>query len=106
MHADCRPLLGSKNVALVNRNSIAFCCVAQKLVPLNADLRSLDFVIDRLLMKLFKTNKIDVVTQCQQYINFELSSVSIANRAAKFQALFHVYNSAIINNLYSLELNQ
>jgi len=46
-------------------------------------------------MKLFKTNKIDVVRECQQYVNFELPSVSIANRAAKFQALFHVHNSAI-----------
>jgi len=39
-------------------------------------------------MKLFKTNKIDVVRECQQYFNFELPSVSIANRAAKFQSLF------------------
>jgi len=43
-------------------------------------------------MKLFKTNKIDGVRECQQYFNFQLSSVSTANRAAKFQALFH--NSA------------
>jgi len=61
-----------------------------------ADLRSLDFVIDRLFMKLFKTNKIDVVREFQQYFNFELPSVSIANRAAKFQSLFHVHNSATI----------
>ena len=47
-------------------------------------------------MKLFKTNKIDVVRQRQQYFNFELPSVSTAIRAAKFQALFHVHNSAII----------
>jgi len=47
-------------------------------------------------MKLFKTNKIDDVIEFQQYVNFELPSVSIANRAAKFQVLFHVHNSAII----------
>jgi len=31
--------------------------------PLKADLRSLDFVIDRLLIKLFRTNNMDTVTQ-------------------------------------------
>jgi len=36
-----------------------------------ADLKSLDFVIDRLFIKLFKTNKIDIVRKCQQYFNFE-----------------------------------
>jgi len=30
------------------------------------------------------------------FFNFELPSVSIASRAAKFQALFHVRNSVII----------
>ena len=56
----------------------------------------MDFVIDRLFMKLFKTNKIYVVRECQQYFNFELPSVSITNRAAKnFKALFHIRSSAI-----------
>ena len=41
-------------------------------------------------------NKIDVVRQCRQYFNFELPSVSIANRAAKFHELFHTHNSGII----------
>ena len=41
-------------------------------------------------------NKIDVVRQCQQYFNFELPRVSIANSDAKFQELFHTHNSGII----------
>jgi len=35
--------------------------------PRKADLRSLNFVIDRLFMKLFKTNNMDTVRQCQQF---------------------------------------
>jgi len=35
---------------------------------------SLDFVINRFFMKLFKTNNIDVVKTCQQYFNFEMPS--------------------------------
>ena len=33
----------------------------------NADLRSLDFTFNRLFMKLFKTNSIDVVKACQSF---------------------------------------
>jgi len=47
-------------------------------------------------MKLLKTNKTAVVRQCQQHFNFELLSLTVANRAAKFQALFRIHNSAII----------
>jgi len=32
------------------------------------DLRSLDFVIDHLFMKLFKTNNMDTLRQCQQFL--------------------------------------
>jgi len=33
-----------------------------------ADLRSLNFVIDRLFMKLFRTNNTDTVWQCQYFL--------------------------------------
>ena len=39
------------------------------------DLRSLDFVINRFFMKLFKTNAIYTVKVCQEYFDFELPSV-------------------------------
>jgi len=53
-----------------------------------ADLRSLDldFVIDRLFMKLFRTNNMDTVRQCQQVLNFDLPSVTVVNRAAKIDS--------------------
>jgi len=37
-----------------------------------SDLLSLDFVLSRFFMKLFKTNNIDVVKTCQQYFSFEI----------------------------------
>jgi len=54
--------------------------------PQKADLRSLDFVINRLFMKLFRTNNLNTVRQCQQFLNFDLHSVTALNRAANFES--------------------
>jgi len=40
--------------------------------PQKADLRSLDFVTDRLFMKLFRTNNLDTVRQWQQFLGDRL----------------------------------
>jgi len=40
----------------------------------DSQLNSLDFVINRLLMKMFKTNNIDIVKYCQSCFDFELPS--------------------------------
>jgi len=47
------------------------------------DINSLDFVINRLFMKLLKTSDINIVT-CQQMFGFELPSVLLARRTRKF----------------------
>jgi len=44
-----------------------------------ADYRSFNSVIDRLIMKLFRTNNMDTVRQCQQFSNFDLPSVTVVN---------------------------
>ena len=44
-------------------------------------LQSLDFVIDRFFMKLFRTLNIHVVSDCQEQIGFVLTSVQLARRA-------------------------
>jgi len=41
---------------------------------------SLDFVINRFFMKLFRTNNIDIVKACQEFFGFQLPSVQIAKR--------------------------
>jgi len=45
---------------------------------------SLDFVIDRFFMKLFKTNNIDTVRNCQKEFAFELPSVILARHNEHF----------------------
>ena len=53
--------------------------------PLNiSDFRSLDFVIDRFFVKLFKTNNIDTVRFCQTQFGYQLPSVIIQSRTDSF----------------------
>ena len=51
-----------------------------------AAVNSLDFVIKRFFMKLFKTNNIDIVRNCQKEFAFELPSVILARRSEHFYA--------------------
>jgi len=54
--------------------------------PRKTDLRSLDFVIDLLFIKLFRNNNMDTVRQCQQFLDFDLPSVTVVDRAATFES--------------------
>ena len=61
--------------------------MVQKLVRYSSlDLSSLDFVVNRLFMKFFKTSNIDVVKCCQDYFGFDLPSMSWSKRVKKFDA--------------------
>jgi len=48
------------------------------------DINSLDFVVNRLFMKLLKTSDINIVRTCQHMFGFELPSVLLARRTRKF----------------------
>ena len=53
--------------------------------PLNkSQTQSLDFVINRLFIKLFNTSDITLVKQCQEQFNFTLPSVALERRRTKF----------------------
>ena len=56
---------------------------------LKSDLLSLDFVVNRFLMKLVRTSSIDAVKQCQYHFHFPLSNVLWAKRVDKFDAKFY-----------------
>jgi len=61
-------------------------CFGLEVCPfVTSDLSSLDFVINRFFMKLFKTNNFDVVKTCQQYFNFEILSTLSTKRSASFE---------------------
>lgn len=49
-----------------------------------ADYRSLNFVVNRMLMKLFKTSNIEIIDSCRYYFNFLLPSEILPIRTRKF----------------------
>ena len=53
-----------------------------------SSLRSLDFVIVRFLMKLFKTVNNEIIRECCSYFKFALPSELLDNRRLKFQNNF------------------
>jgi len=63
---------------------------------MKSDLSSLNFVINRFFMKLFKTSNIDVVKICQQYFNYEMPSTLWTKRCASFD------NSSSENVFYKI----
>jgi len=48
------------------------------------DINSLDFVVNRLFMKLLKTSDTNIVRTCQHMFGFELLSVLLDRRTRKF----------------------
>ena len=65
---------------------------------LKSDL-SLDFVVNRLFVKLFKTSNIDAKC-CQDHFGYDLPSVSWSKRVKKFAAKFHVCNNLLCKITY------
>ena len=66
----------------------------------NSDKKSLDFVISRFLMKLFKSIDINFIAECQVYFNFESPSVLLEGRTIKFVEKFrHSGNSVCIMSM-------
>ena len=47
-------------------------------------LQSLDFTVNRVLMKLFKSSNIAVIEQCRYFFHIELPSVQLQRRFEKF----------------------
>ena len=55
-----------------------------------ADMQSLDFCVNRILMKLFVTKNISIVDECRHFFNFELpSELLLCKRTAKFLHKLH-----------------
>ena len=69
-------MLSTANVYICYYNGLEVCSLNM------SDLRSLDFVVNRFLMKLFNTNVMDNVKICQDYFDFDLPcSVMIKKNA-------------------------
>ena len=71
----------------------------------NADLRSLDFTLNRLFMKLFKTTSIDVVTACQSLTDLEVPSCLLKRKTDKFILRFNCVQSKILFAIFVARFN-
>jgi len=60
-----------------------------------SDLRSLDFVIDRFFMKLFRTSNVAIVRQCQELFGFQLPSVTLCKRVDKFVGKYYASDNLL-----------
>ena len=53
-----------------------------------ADLNVLDFVVNRFFMKLFRTNNIGMVKECQSYFSFQLPTEMLKQMTERFDIKF------------------
>ena len=50
-----------------------------------SDLKSLDFAVNRFLMKLFWSNNTEIFAECRRYFQFNLPSELIEKKKTKFE---------------------
>jgi len=62
----------------------------------SSDNNSLDFVINRFFMKLFKTNNLETVTYCRMQFNFDLPSTIL-----KKEVMFLLENIGCVVMLFA-----
>ena len=55
---------------------------------LKADIRSLNFVVTRFLMKLFKSTNTDTINDCRTYFNFLMPGELVEIRKNRFEGKF------------------
>ena len=68
--------------------------------PVNkTDLRSLDFTVDRVFMKLFKTGNIEIVRECQAFCGCKLPSVLLNISSDKFIRLYDASDNVVCTSL-------
>jgi len=80
---------------LVSSKCVPVLLYGLEACPLNkTSVNSLDFVIDRFFMKLFKTNNIDTVRNCQKEFAFELPSVILARHSEHFLIKYKACDNA------------
>jgi len=56
-----------------------------------------DFAVNRLFMKLFKTNNIEMVEFCQRQFGFDKPNILWARRVRKFDSKFITSKNAFVN---------
>ena len=84
---------------LINSKCLPVLLYGLEVCPLTkADMHSLDFCVNRFLMKLLCTNNISIVDVCRYFFNFELPRELLRKRTAKFLHKLHAHT---VVNLFS-----
>ena len=53
----------------------------------NRNIQFFDFTVNRVLMKLFKTSNIEIISECRNFFDIELPSVQLVNVLRNFLAV-------------------
>ena len=70
--------------------------------PLNKlQLSSLDFAMNRFLMKLFSTSNMEIIAYCREQFNFELPSVILARHTSLFLDKLRHCDNCLIKKCYT-----
>jgi len=64
-----------------------------------SDLCSLDFVINRFFMRLFKTGDMEIVKYCQSVFNFVIPSVEVAQKVKTLWKNLTLYVTVIYDDI-------
>jgi len=67
-----------------------------------SEVSSLDFVVNKFLKKLFRTNNIGVVKSCQSYFGLCLPSELWVKRVKRFDAKYFAYGRTFVHYGYSM----
>ena len=89
---------------LVSKKCLPILMYGLEACPLNnAEKNSLDFTVNRFLMKLFKSANMAIIDECRHYFHFDLISERIAKRTANFCLRFADCRNAFCQLSVSLD---
>ena len=66
-----------------------------------SQLSSLDFAMNRCLMKLFSSSNMEIITYCREQFNFELPSVILARHTSLFLDKLRRCDNCLIEKCYA-----
>ena len=67
------------------------------------DINSLDFAVNRFLIKLFKTNNMSIIDDCRMYFNFKLPSALLVTRKASLLDKYSSCNNNLCKQFLTLK---
>lgn len=71
-----------------------------------SDLRSLDFTVTRVLMKIFRTSSNEIIRECQDYFNFSSVETLVKRRTLIFLRKYCTVNNILCNQFAAIASDQ